>query len=69
MARVPLSDANIFCGIERKKIDVRNALPTKYPLCLRATSEENNKFLCADTAEDRLMIIAAVILSKVKLMM
>ena len=64
MARVPLSDANIFCGIERKKIDVRNALPTKYPLCLRATSEENNKFLCADTAEDRLMIIAAVILSK-----
>lgn len=63
--RIPLFDADLFIGIERKNIDVKNPLPTKYPLCLIVRVNNNNKFLCADTVEDRLMISAAVIFAKV----
>ncbi len=64
--KIPLFDADLFNGIERRNIDVKNPLPTKYPLCLLVRVKDNNKFLCADSAEDRLLISAAVIFSKVQ---
>lgn len=57
----------MFVGIEQKKIDVRNPLPTKYPFCLLVRYEEQNKFLCADSDEDRLTISAGVIYTKVRI--
>lgn len=63
--KIPLFDADLFIGIERKNIDVKNPLPTKYPICLLVRVKDNNRFLCADSAEDRLLISAAVIFAQV----
>ena len=69
LARLALTDLDVFVGIEQKRIDVRNPLPTRYPFCLLVRFEEQNKFLCADSADDRLLIISAVIFSKVGVVM
>ncbi len=58
-------DSDLFIGIERRNIDVKNPLPTKYPLSLLVRVKDNSKFLCADSPADRLLITAAVILSQV----
>ena len=65
LARLALSDLDVFVGIEQKRIDVRNPLPTRYPFCLLVRFEEQNKFLCADSADDRLLLLAAIIFAKV----
>ncbi|XP_019855675.1 PREDICTED: arf-GAP with Rho-GAP domain, ANK repeat and PH domain-containing protein 1-like isoform X2 [Amphimedon queenslandica] len=64
LARLALSDLDVFVGIEQKRIDVRNPLPTRYPFCLLVRFEEQNKFLCADSADDRLLLLAAIIFAK-----
>ena len=69
LARLALTDLDVFVGIEQKRIDVRNPLPTRYPFCLLVRFEEQNKFLCADSADDRLLIISAVIFAKVGVVM
>ena len=69
LARLALTDLDVFVGIEQKRIDVRNPLPTRYPFCLLVRFEEQNKFLCADSADDRLLIISAIIFAKVGVVM
>jgi hypothetical protein len=64
LSHIPISELDVFVGIERKNIDVRNPLPTKFPLWLMVRFGDQSKFLCADSANDRLLMLSAIIFAK-----
>eukprot|EP00731_Ephydatia_muelleri_P030729 Em0022g243a len=63
--RVQPQEYDMFAGIPQGRIDLKNPIPTKYSFWLKMTRNDDNcKFLCADSEDVMLQVVAALVKAK-----